>query len=108
MIDGKETERRTSRKFGYQPQGRGDPPAPPKSGSNARWPSWIPVNERLPKLDKYVLVRFASNDMAVACYFNRDEDMIFWRAMTDDGWYADCDNEPTHWMPLPEPPKEET
>lgn len=27
-----------SRKFGYQPQDRGEPPAPPKSGSNARRP----------------------------------------------------------------------
>ena len=52
---------------------------------------WISVEERLPELGKYVLVRFASNDMAVACYFNRDEGMIFWRAMTDDGWCADCD-----------------
>ena len=70
-------------------------------------PKWISVEERLPERDKYVLVRYANNDMAVACVFGGDEHMTFWRAMTDEGWCADCDTEPTHWMPLPEPPKEE-
>ena len=65
---------------------------------------WIPVEERLPKTGEYVLVRFKNNDMAVACIFERDENFTFWRAQTDEGWCADCDTEPTHWMPLPEPP----
>lgn len=71
-------------------------------------PKWIPVTERLPEKRKYVLVRYKNNDMAVACWFDGDEDILFWRAMTDEGWCADCDTDPTHWMPLPEPPKEET
>lgn len=70
-------------------------------------PRWIPVTERLPEKKKYVLVRYKNNDMAVACWFDGDEDILFWRAMIDEGWRADCDTEPTHWMPLPEPPKEE-
>lgn len=70
-------------------------------------PRWIPVEERLPEKNKYVLVRYANNDMAVACVFDRDEHMTFWRAMTDEGWCADCDVEPTHWMPLPKPPEED-
>lgn len=67
-------------------------------------PRWIPVTERLPGKQKYVLVRYKNNDMAVACWFDGDEDILFWRAMTDEGWCADCDTAPTHWMPLPEPP----
>lgn len=68
---------------------------------------WIPVTERLPEKGKYVLVRYKNNDMTVACWFDGDEDILFWRAMTDEGWCADCDTDPTHWMPLPAPPKEE-
>ena len=71
-------------------------------------PKWIPVTERLPEKMQYVLARYQNNDMAVASWFGGDEHIRFWRAMTDEGWCADCDSEPTHWMPLPEPPKEET
>ena len=71
-------------------------------------PGWIPVTERLPEKMQYVLVRYQNNDMAVASWFGGDEHIRFWRAMTDEGWCADCDTEPTHWMPLPQPPKEET
>lgn len=69
---------------------------------------WIPVSERLPEKMQYVLVRYQNNDMAVASWFGGDEDIRFCRAMTDEGWCADCDTEPTHWMPLPEPPKAES
>ena len=69
-------------------------------------PRWVPVTERLPKKMQYVLVRYKNNDMAVASWFGGDEHIRFWRAMTDEGWCADCDTEPTHWMPLP-PPEEE-
>ena len=68
---------------------------------------WIPVTERLPEDGVYVLARYKNNDMVVACVFEHDECLDFWRAMTDEGWCADCDTEPTHWMQLPEPPKEE-
>lgn len=67
---------------------------------------WISVNDKLPKFGQYVLVRYDNDDMAVACIFDRAEDIIFWRATIDKGWCSDCDFEPTHWMPLPEPPKE--
>ena len=68
---------------------------------------WVPVSERLPKDGVYVLGRYANNDMAVVCVFEHDEDLVFWRAMVDEGWETDCDIEPTHWTPLPKPPKEE-
>ena len=70
-------------------------------------PQWIPVTERLPENGVYVLGRYKNNEMAVVSVFGHDEDFTFWRAQTDEGWEADCDTEPTHWMPLPEPPKEE-
>lgn len=67
---------------------------------------WISVKERLPEIGKNVLIYFKSGEMAVAFVFDTDEDFVFWRAVTDDGWTCDCGAVPTHWMPLPEPPKE--
>lgn len=67
---------------------------------------WIPVEERLPETGVDVLVMFPHN-MAVA-----SRDMGEWVVNSGDGWCTDVnlsddEKEPTHWMPLPEPPKEE-
>ena len=67
---------------------------------------WIPVTERLPESGVDVLVMFPHN-MAVA-----SRDMGGWVVNSGDGWCTDVnisddEKEPTHWMPLPEPPKEE-
>ena len=70
----------------------------------AKLPKWVPVTERLPNIGKNALVCFQNGDMAVACVFDTDEDLTFWRAVTDEGWTCDCDTEPTHWMPLPNTP----
>jgi len=69
-------------------------------------PRWIPVEERLPETGVDVLVMFPHN-MAVA-----SRDMGEWVVNSGDGWCTDVnlsddEKEPTHWMPLPEPPKEE-
>ena len=69
-------------------------------------PRWISVEERLPEKQTDVLMLF-ENNMAVGYWFDGDEVVTFWRVYTDDGWCADCDCEPTHWMPLPEPPEVE-
>jgi hypothetical protein len=69
--------------------------------------SWIPLKEHLPEKHKYVLARFKNNDMAVVCWFDGGKDVLLWKVMTDDGFCSDLESEPTHWMPLPEPPKEE-
>lgn len=67
---------------------------------------WISVRERLPKKEQNVLMYFDSGNMAVGWWQDEDEHITFWCAYTDDGFYTDCDCIPTHWMPLPEPPKE--
>jgi hypothetical protein len=63
-------------------------------------PRWISVEERLPEHDVFVLVGYNRYDHVFeGCYL---EDEKYW-----------CDREysyiapPSHWMPLPEPPKEE-
>ena len=61
-------------------------------------PSWIPVDERLPEPDTDVLARRSIGTMDVEVYH---EDEVAW---TWDGYSKGF---VTHWMPLPEPPKEE-
>lgn len=69
-------------------------------------PRWIPVTERLPETGHDVLVKFPQN-MAVASI-----DIGEWVVNSGDGWCTDInlaggEKNPTHWMELPEPPKEE-
>lgn len=68
-------------------------------------PRWIPVTERLPKYGETVLVYGSQGGIYTARYE---------RARTEwgrDSWWKlnskshICN--PTHWMPLPQPPKEE-
>ena len=54
---------------------------------------WISVEERLPEEDKTVLT-----------WGKQGVILLDWRH--DNKWC--CFGEVTHWMPLPEPPKEET
>ena len=72
-----------------------------KRGYEAGKPKWIPVSERLPENGSDVL----------AYSYDEDESRIF-PANYDNGWWHDCLFNiriiaVTHWMPLPEPPKEE-
>lgn len=67
---------------------------------------WISVEERLPEKKQDVLMYFNSGNMAVGWWHDADEHITFWCAYTDDGFYTGCDCIPTHWMPLPDPPKE--
>ena len=68
---------------------------------------WISVKDRQPREGQFALVVFPNGEMVVACIYVIDEDVMYWRAQTDMGWESDMDFDPTHWMPLPEPPKEE-
>ena len=67
---------------------------------------WIRVEDRLPDENTDVLAVFPSGNMVVCRYYDQDEDITFWQASVDDGWSSDMDFTPSHWMPLPEPPKE--
>ena len=60
---------------------------------------WIPVTERLPENGCYVLA-YEDGDILLASYSGGEwllRDM-----------YEIVELNPTYWMPLPEPPKEET
>lgn len=70
---------------------------------------WISVEDALPAPTKDVLMAFWKedsdfNNMAVGFLREADECMSMWSAYTDGGYYTDCDESPTFWMPLPEPP----
>ena len=65
---------------------------------------WIPVTERLPKHLTSVIVHRKDGGIFIWEYFDTSP--------TDECWIDDSANvylfyDVTHWMPLPEPPKEE-
>ena len=55
---------------------------------------WIPVTERLPKEQKTVLT-----------WGEQGIILLNWR---HDNKWCSCLGDVTHWMPLPDPPKEES
>ena len=59
-------------------------------------PKWIPVTERLPENDKTVLV------------WNRRNSREYFDVYDHGSWIILESEDITNWMPLPEPPKEET
>ena len=67
----------------------------------AEQPKWISVKEKLPENDdNYLVFTSDRNDAVIATYYG-------------DGEWLEYDSTNliplvTHWMPLPEPPKEET
>ena len=65
-------------------------------------PRWIPVTERLPKYGERVLV-FGGVTMYVAYYDKNRYGGESWHKLNSKSHHCN----PTHWMPLPEPPKEE-
>lgn len=80
-------------------------------------PQWIPVTERLPELNKEVLVYavgkidgfigssvYALTERFLFKFFPSGKGTEEWRSPWQ---YFMGDYEITHWMPLPEPPKEE-
>lgn len=66
-------------------------------------PRWIPVEERLPDTDKDVLVyattKFIGGSKIVIDKLEEGEQRPIW--LYTHGWF-----EVTHWMPLPDLPKE--
>lgn len=71
-------------------------------------PVWISINDRLPEVGEEVLV-FTNGCIRVWSLIQPDKESadVCWE---DDYGYFQCDEgikTVTHWMPLPEPPKEE-
>ena len=64
-------------------------------------PKWIPVTERLPEQEKQVLVTGIEAIGNVQIYGVKQLDGDVWRPTSAPSCYWE------HWMPLPEPPKEE-
>ncbi len=65
-------------------------------------PGWIPVAERLPQYGERVLV-FGGVTMYVAYYDKNRYGGENWHKLNSKSHYCN----PTHWMPLPQPPEED-
>lgn len=73
----------------------------------AEFVKWIPVTERLPKLGRKVLLYFSkSENMAVGFLRDADDEETMWSVLVGGEYSVVCYHEPTHWMPLPEPPED--
>ena len=70
-------------------------------------PRWVPVTERLPPRKEPVLICFTDGKMEVGFWYDQDEDLTYWCGCVNDGYLEELDCDPTHWMPLPEPPESE-
>ena len=90
-----------------------------EKGYEAGKPKWIPVSERLPDKDGSYLVfkknvygtdtralRFAKDGRKVDKYDFHTEWKNVWYRYDIEWGYITIDDI-THWMPLPEPPKED-
>ena len=70
-----------------------------EKGYEAGKPKWIPVSERLPNLYETVIVCDVREQYVGAWMYYGNGDWLH-----DDKLFGA--EEITHWMPLPEPPKE--
>lgn len=68
---------------------------------------WIPVTERLPDGEDEVLMSTEHGGQVVGYYDSKRREWLSWSDEYFE-YYGLCGNmgKVTHWMPLPEPPKE--
>lgn len=66
---------------------------------------WIPVTERLPEVNQPVMICAFGKSVGEGVYRGHDSFHHVWKMYASAGTY--WDDEVTHYMPLPEPPKEE-
>lgn len=69
-----------------------------QAGVEAAQPKWISVKDRLPEEGETVLCYYESDLMGVCTRLHE-----IWE---DSYGYWESDDAITHWMPMPEPPKE--
>ena len=67
-------------------------------------PQWISVEDRLPEIDQEVLIRTNEGLYDIAQFTGADR---FWTLERNPSAWVTATGV-THWMPLPEPPKEVT
>lgn len=67
---------------------------------NTRQSQWVPVDDRLPKIREIVLLYFPTGSFRRGSLW---EDGLYYapNSFGGDTWKI----KPSHWMPLPEPPK---
>lgn len=70
---------------------------------NKTSPRWISVKERLPEDDGYFLCNCNDGSPDVVCMYYGDGEFL-----TPEPELSNLSHIITHWMPLPQPPKEET
>lgn len=64
---------------------------------------WIPVEERLPDMDLYVLVSFENFNLPDIGRYESNKNGGLFYSGDDDKSYAQCGLRVNAWMPLPEP-----
>ena len=67
---------------------------------------WVSVKDRLPENEQYVMLWTKTGVMKYAKYLDNEPHRP-WITYDEDGSIRAWDNVVTHWMPLPEPPKED-
>lgn len=67
----------------------------------AQQPRWISVGERLPEDDGCVLCYLKEGSPNTVCIYYADGELFFMPGLNN------VTDSVTHWMPLPQPPKEE-
>ena len=70
---------------------------------------WIPVSERLPDVDEYILVSFENFSVPmIGRYTVDDDDGGTFRVGDEDDSFVQHDLYVNAWQPLPEPYREES
>ena len=69
------------------------------------YPKWISVEERLPEVDQPVMICAFGQSVGEGVYRGHDGFHHVWKMYASSGTY--WDDEVTHYMPLPDPPKED-
>jgi hypothetical protein len=78
--------------------------------SAERWPGWYewrPI-ETAPKDESHILGWF-HDDSPMRAHLGEYQSGVsicYWTAHNGGGWVSNRFGEPTHWMPLPDPPED--